>query len=152
MMRLLSALFIIVSYFISRFQFGFIVTLMSLSWGVVSGAFAAPYILGLYCKGITKAAAYCGLISGLVIEILLFFALGPSRSPLAASLAILVPFIVVPAVSRFTPPPDKALLDKAFALGGGGLVSEGGSRGGRGLGPRCSWGMRRRPWPVSMGG
>ncbi|MDR3161319.1 MAG: sodium transporter [Spirochaetaceae bacterium] len=114
MMRLLSALFIIVSYFISRFQFGFIVTLMSLSWGVVSGAFAAPYILGLYSRGITKAAAYSGLISGLAVEIILFFVLGAARSPLAASLAILVPFIVVPLVSRFTALPDKALLDKAF--------------------------------------
>jgi SSS family solute:Na+ symporter len=114
MMRLLSALFIIISYFISRFQFGFIVTLMSLSWGVVSGAFAAPYILGLYHRGVTKAGAYAGLITGLVIEIVLFFVLGSAQSPLAASLAILVPFIVVPLVSRFTAPPDKRLVEKAF--------------------------------------
>jgi SSS family solute:Na+ symporter len=114
MMRLLSALFIIVSYFISRFQIGFIVTLISLSWGVVSGAFAAPYILGLYSKRVTKAGAYAGLIAGLVTESILFFALGSSRSPLAASFAIVVPFAVVPLVSRFTAPPEKALLDKAF--------------------------------------
>jgi SSS family solute:Na+ symporter len=114
MMRLLSALFIIISYFISRFQFGFIVTLMSLSWGVVSGAFAAPYILGLYHRGVTKAGAYAGLIAGLVTEIVLFFVLGAAQSPLAASLAILVPFIVVPLVSRFTAPPEKRLVEKAF--------------------------------------
>ncbi|MFP3089163.1 sodium transporter [Treponema sp. TIM-1] len=114
MMRLLSALFIIVSYFISRFQIGFIVTLMSLSWGVVSGAFAAPYILGLYHRRITKAGAYAGLITGLVTEIVLFFVLGSARSPLAASFAIVVPFIVVPLVSRFTSPPEKQFLDKVF--------------------------------------
>ena len=114
MMRFLSAIFVIVSYFISRFQIGFIVTLMSLSWGVVSGAFAAPYILGLYSKKVTKAGAYAGLLTGLAVEIVLFFALGPARSPLAASLAIAVPFIVAPLVSRFTSPPERPLIDKAF--------------------------------------
>jgi SSS family solute:Na+ symporter len=115
MMRLLSGVFIIISYFISRFQISIIVYLMSLSWGAVSGAFAAPYILGLYSKKVTKAAAYAGLLSGLAVEIALFFILGASQSPLAASIAIVVPFIVVPVVSLFTAPPDKAILDKAFA-------------------------------------
>jgi SSS family solute:Na+ symporter len=114
MMRFLSAIFIVVSYFISRFQISIIVYLMSLSWGVVSGAFAAPYILGLYSKRITKAGAYTGLLTGLVTMIVLFFALGQSRSPLAASIAIVVPFIVVPLVSLFTSPPEKELLNRAF--------------------------------------
>jgi SSS family solute:Na+ symporter len=115
MMRFLSLMFIIVSYFISRFQISIIVYLMSLSWGAVSGAFAAPYIYGLYWKRATKVAAYTGLLSGLAIEIALFFILGPSRSPLSASIAIIVPFIIVPIVSAFTPPPEKSLIDKAFA-------------------------------------
>jgi SSS family solute:Na+ symporter len=114
MMRFLSAIFVIVSYLISRFQIGFIVTLMSLSWGAVSGSFAAPYIYGLYWKGVTKAGAYAGLLSGLGTELLLFFILGSANSPLAASFAILVPFIVTPLVSLCTAPPEKALLDKAF--------------------------------------
>jgi SSS family solute:Na+ symporter len=114
MMRFLSAIFIIVSYFISRFQISIIVTLMSLSWGAVSGSFAAPYIYGLYWKRVTKAGAYSGLIAGLVTEILLFFVLGPANSPLAASFAIVVPFIVVPLVSLGTKAPGQALLDRAF--------------------------------------
>ena len=114
MMRVLSGVFIIISYFISRFQLSFIVYLMSLSWGVVSGAFAAPYILGLYSRKVTKASAYAGLITGMSIMIILFFALGASKSPLAASIAIVVPFIVVTVVSLFTSAPDKAILDKAF--------------------------------------
>jgi SSS family solute:Na+ symporter len=114
MMRFLSLLFIIVSYFISRFQISIIVYLMSLSWGAVSGSFAAPYIYGLYWKRATKAAAYAGLLSGLGIEIVLFFVLGPSRSPLTASIAILAPFIIVPLVSAFTKPPEESLVNKAF--------------------------------------
>ena len=114
MMRFLSAIFVIISYLISRFQFSFIVTLMSLSWGAVSGAFAAPYIYALYGKKTTKAGAYAGLLSGLSLEILLFFVLGPAKSPLAASCAIAVPFVVVPLVSRFSKAPSQTLLDKAF--------------------------------------
>jgi SSS family solute:Na+ symporter len=120
MMRFLSAIFIVISYFISRFQISIIVYLMSLSWGVVSGSFAAPYILGLYSKRVTKAGAYAGLISGIVIMITLFFVFSKlggrlgSNSPLAASIAILVPFGVVMVVSLFTAPPRKEILDRAF--------------------------------------
>jgi SSS family solute:Na+ symporter len=114
MIRFLSLIFIIISYFISRFQISIIVTLMSLSWGAVSGSFAAPYILGLYSKRVTKAGAYAGMLGGLLTEIILFFAL-PGRSPLAASIAIVVPFIIVPLASSFTKPPDKAIVDRAFA-------------------------------------
>jgi SSS family solute:Na+ symporter len=114
MMRFLSAVFIVISYFISRFQISFIVYLMSLSWGVVSGAFAAPYILGLYSKRVTKAGAYAGLLSGAVIMIILFFAMGAGRSPLSASIAMIVPFVVVTVVSLFTVPPRQEIIDKAF--------------------------------------
>ncbi|MCL1814522.1 MAG: sodium/solute symporter [Treponema sp.] len=114
MMRFLSAIFIVISYFISRFQFSFIVYLMSLSWGVVSGAFAAPYILGLYSRRVTKAGAYAGMLTGIAAMIILFFWLGANQSPLAASISILLPFIVVSIVSALTAPPDKALVDKAF--------------------------------------
>jgi SSS family solute:Na+ symporter len=114
MMRFLSAIFIVISYFISRFQISIIVYLMSLSWGVVSGSFAAPYILGLYSRRVTKEGAYAGMITGVGVMIILFFVLGSSNSPLAASISIIVPFIVVLAVSAFTKPPEKALLDKAF--------------------------------------
>lgn len=114
MMRLLSAVFIIISYFISRHQIEVIVTLMSLSWGAVAGSFAAPYMYGLFWKRATKPAAYAGLLSGLGTEIALFYLLGPANAPLAASLAILVPFAVVPLVSLATEPPDGKILDRAF--------------------------------------
>jgi SSS family solute:Na+ symporter len=114
MMRFLSAIFIVISFFISRFQIGIIVYLMSLSWGVVSGSFAAPYILGLYSRRVTKAGAYAGMLTGAGVMILLFFVLGSGNSPLAASVSIIVPFIVVPLVSAFTQPPGKELLNRAF--------------------------------------
>lgn len=114
MIRVLSGVFIVCSYVISRMQVGFIVTLMSLSWGVLSGAFMAPYILGLFSKRITKAGAYAGFFTGAGTAVVLFFALGPSMSPLASSIAMLVPFVVVPLVSLVTPKLDGKIIEKAF--------------------------------------
>ena len=114
MMRVLSAVFILASYLISRMQIGFIVTLMSLSWGVLSGAFMAPYILGIFSKRITKAGAYAGLFVGAGTAIILTMTLGPNNSPLAASIAMIVPFIVVPIVSMFTKKVDSEIITKAF--------------------------------------
>ena len=109
-----AGVFIICSYAISRMQVGFIVTLMSLSWGVLSGAFMAPYILGIYWKRVTKAGAYAGFFAGSGTAIALFFILGPANSPLASSIAMLVPFAVVPAVSLLSPKLDEKIVRQAF--------------------------------------
>ena len=114
MMRVLSTVFILCSYLISKLQIGFIVTLMSLSWGVLSGAFMAPYILGIFSKKITKAGAYAGLYSGVACAIILTLTMGPANSPLAASIAMVVPFIVTPLVSLFTPKVDEEIINMAF--------------------------------------
>ena len=113
-MRVMSAIFILATYLISRLQIGFIVTLMSLSWGVLSGAFMAPYILGIYSKKITKAGAYAGLYTGAASAVILTMCLGPANSPLAASIAIVVPFIITPVVSLFTKKISPELIKKAF--------------------------------------
>jgi SSS family solute:Na+ symporter len=87
---------------------------MSLSWGAVAGSFGAAFIYGLFWKGATKAGAYGAMLSGLVTEIVLFYLLGPAQSPLAASLAMLVPFAVLPIISAFTQKPYKIVLDRAY--------------------------------------
>lgn len=114
LMRFLSGLFVVISYFIARFQFGIIVTLMSLSWGCIAGAFMAPYLYSLYWKRATKWGVGAGMAAGLCTMIALFFAFGPAESPLWASIAMLVPFAVVPAVSLLTKAPDKAIIDRSF--------------------------------------
>jgi solute:Na+ symporter, SSS family len=114
-MRFLSAVFIAVSFFIARYDISIIVTLMSLSWGVVAGSFMAPYLYGLYWKRTTLAGAKAGMFTGLLLAIGLFYYLGPANSPIASSIAMIAPFIVVPLVSLFTKPPQQTLIDKAFA-------------------------------------
>lgn len=114
MMRFLSGIFIIISYFIARYEFAFIVMLMSLSWGVIAGGFLAPYIYGLYWKRTTLLGAKVGMISGMLTAVILFFALGPQKSPISASIAMIVPFFVVPIVSLFTKKINKRILVQAF--------------------------------------
>jgi len=118
LMRLLSGVFVALSYVLARYRFEVIVTLMSLSWGAVAGAFMAPYLYGLYWRRCTRAGVLAGMATGLLLAVGLFFRLGPQRSPLAASLAMLAPLLVVPLVSWFTRPPPAALLERAFARRG----------------------------------
>lgn len=115
MMRFLSGVFIVISYFIARYDFAVIVTLMSLSWGCIAGSFMAPFLYSLYWKRTTLAGVKAGMASGLFLGVVLFFILGQNNSPIASSIAILVPFAVVPAVSIFTKAPSSRLIEKAFA-------------------------------------
>ncbi|HPH03395.1 MAG TPA: sodium transporter [Spirochaetota bacterium] len=114
MMRFLSGLFIIISFFIARYELSVIVTLMSLSWGAVAGTFMAPFLYGLYWKGATRTGIAAGMGTGLVLSISLFFILGPNNSPIASTIAMIAPFLVIPLVSIWTRKPDQALLAKAF--------------------------------------
>ncbi|MBM3210865.1 hypothetical protein FJZ33_01510 [Candidatus Poribacteria bacterium] len=113
-MRILSIVFVLISFVIARFEFAIIITLMSLSWGAVAGSFMAAYLYGLYWKRATRVGIWCGMLGGLGINISMFFILGPANSPIASSMAMIGPFIIIPLISSFTKPPEKDLIDKAF--------------------------------------
>ena len=114
LMRILSGVFVIISYLIARYEFAIIVTLMSLSWGTVAGSFMAAYFYGLYWKRATRIGVWAGMLSGLTLAISLFFILGAANSPIASSIAMIVPFIVIPLVSSFTKPPHENIIARAF--------------------------------------
>jgi SSS family solute:Na+ symporter len=114
LIRALSGVFIVISFVIARYQIAVIVTLMSLSWGVVAGAFMAPFLYGLYWKRTTRAGVLSGMFTGAILAIGLFFILGPDNSPIASTIAMIVPFGVVPLVSAFTRAPSAEILAKAF--------------------------------------
>jgi len=115
MMRFLSAVFVVVSYFVARYRISFIVELMSLSWGAVAGAFMAPFFYGLYWKRATHTGVVAGMITALVVNTVLYYQYGAKNSPIAASVAMIVPFIVIPLVSFVTKPPSAKIIEKAFA-------------------------------------
>jgi len=114
MMRFLNGVFILFSLLVAKYELAIIVTLMSLSWGAIAGSFMAPYVYGLFWKRATRLGAEAGLFTGLALSIALFFILGPANAPLASSIAMLAPFVVIPLVSLFTRPPEPKLLDQAF--------------------------------------
>ncbi len=114
MMRFLSALFIVISYFIARYDFAIIITLMSLSWGAVAGSFMAPLLYGLFWKRTTLAGVYAGMLTGLATSVSLFFYWGEAWSPAASSVGMLLPFLVIPVVSLATKPPAASVVETAF--------------------------------------
>jgi SSS family solute:Na+ symporter len=120
MMRVVAAVFIALSFFIASNELAVIVTLMSLSWGAVAGAFLAPFVYGLFWRSSTRAGALAGMLTGLGVALLwggyLVITDQQELIPVAASVAMMVPFLVVPVVSLFTAPPEPALLDRAFSV------------------------------------
>lgn len=104
LMRVLSVLFIGLSVFIAL-KPTFIVTLMALSWGTVAGSFIAAYVYGLFWKGMTKAGAWAGVLSGLTISLgfSFYYKLDGSLIPTIGAAAMVIPLIIAPLVSVLTP-------------------------------------------------
>ena len=120
--RLCCAVFILFSYLIALFNPSWIVALTALSWGAICGGFLAPYIYGLFWRGTTKAGAIAGMATGLIVSNGIYWGLfivkgaatAKSFSPATASIAMLVPFIVVPIVSVMTRKLDPKRVALAF--------------------------------------
>lgn len=68
--RVLCFVFIVLSFLIAVFKTP-ILTLMSFSWGTISGAFLAPYFLGLWWKRMNRTGAWAGMIVGAGVSLLL---------------------------------------------------------------------------------
>ncbi len=120
--RLLCLVFVACSFIFATRNIPIIVSLMSFSWGVVSGCFIGPYIWGLFSKKITKAGAYAGVLSGLlvvgistlVISLNSGFGVAASKSPEMGVSAMAVSLVIVPLVSAFTKVKDKEKVEEIF--------------------------------------
>lgn len=120
--RILCLVFVACSFIFATQNIPIIVSLMSFSWGVVSGCFIGPYTWGLFSKKITKAGAYSGIISGLltvgiatlIISINSGFSAAASKSPEMGVAAMTVSLLIVPLVSMFTKKPNMQKVDEIF--------------------------------------
>lgn len=120
--RVLCLVFVACSFIFATQNIPIIVSLMSFSWGVVSGCFIGPYIWGLFSKKITKIGAYAGMLSGLltvgittlVITLTSDFSAAAAKSPEMGVAAMAVSMIVVPVVSAFTKNKDTKRVDEIF--------------------------------------
>ena len=108
--RILCLAFVACSFIFATQNIPIIVSLMSFSWGIVSGCFIGPYIWGLFSKKITKIGAFSGIISGLltvggatlVISLNSGFSAAAAKSPEMGVCAMAISMIVVPVVSLIT--------------------------------------------------
>ena len=108
--RILCLVFVACSFIFATQNIPIIVSLMSFSWGIVSGCFIGPYLWGLFSKKITKIGAYAGIISGLltvggatlVITLTSSFGKAVSMSPEMGVSAMIISSVTVPLVSIFT--------------------------------------------------
>lgn len=73
--RVLCLVFIVLSFLIAVFKTP-ILTLMSFSWGTISGAFLAPYFLGLWWKRMNRTGAWAGMLVGAAVSLVLAAASG----------------------------------------------------------------------------
>ena len=121
--RIFCLAFVICSFVFATQNIPIIVNLMSFSWGVVSGCFIGPYIWGLFSKKITKAGAYAGVLSGLlvvgistlVISLNSGFAAAAGKSPEMGVAAMAVSLIIVPLVSALTKNKDTERVEEIFS-------------------------------------
>lgn len=114
-MRVLLAFFIIISVVIALDPPAFIAQLMGISWGALAGAFLAPFLYGLYWKGVTKAAVWASFICGVGITVSNMF-LKYIASPInAGAIAMIAGLIIVPIVSLLSPKLDKKKVDDIFS-------------------------------------
>ncbi|MBO5889187.1 MAG: hypothetical protein J6Q58_03515, partial [Clostridia bacterium] len=108
--RILCLVFVACSFIFATLNIPIIVSLMSFSWGVVSGCFIGPYVVGLFSKKITKVGAYAGMFVGLIkvglftliITLVSDFSTAAKMSPEMGVLAMALSFIAVPIVSALT--------------------------------------------------
>ena len=114
-MQVLIVFFIAVSVFIALDPPTFIAQLMGISWGALAGAFLAPFLYGLYWKGVTKAAVWASFITGVGITVSnMFFKF--IASPInAGAAAMIAGLVVVPVVSFLTPKMEQKKVEEIFA-------------------------------------
>ena len=112
--RVLIVFFIVISVVLALNPPTFIAQLMGISWGALAGAFLAPFLYGLYWKGVTKAGVWASFICGVGITVSnMFFKF--IASPInAGAAAMIVGLIVTPVMSLISPKLDKKFLDNTF--------------------------------------
>ena len=131
-MRIFIAVFLIISVVLAIITLKnpqtVISTLMSISWGALAGAFLAPFMYGLFWKGVTKAACMASFIAGVGITVvhMAYYTLAGHTGTLwginlaspinAGAFAMLFGLVLVPIVSLITrqSDADKAHAEKVF--------------------------------------
>ena len=114
-MRVLIVFFIAISLLIALNPPTFIAQLMGISWGALAGAFLAPFLLGLYWKGVTPAAVWASYVWGVGLIVVNMLTDNAIANPInCGAIAMVGSFPVVLLVSLFTKKLPKEKVDKIW--------------------------------------
>jgi SSS family solute:Na+ symporter len=102
-MRVLIVFFIAISLLIALNPPTFIAQLMGISWGALAGAFLAPFMLGLYWRGVTTASVWACFAWGVGLTVVNMLMGNPINPINCGAIAMLGGFPVVFLVSLLTP-------------------------------------------------
>lgn len=110
-MRVLIVFFIVISLMLALNPPTFIAQLMGISWGALAGAFLAPFMLGLYWKGVTTASGWACFAWGVGITVINMLAGNPISPINCGAIAMVGGFVVVVLVSWLTKPLKKSYVE-----------------------------------------
>ena len=113
-MRVLIIFFIVISLMIALNPPTFIAQLMGISWGALAGAFLAPFMLGLYWRGVTTASVWACFVWGVGITVVNMLIGNPINPINCGAIAMLGGFPVVWVVSLLTPKMNRTKIDRIF--------------------------------------
>ena len=113
-MRVLIMFFIAISLLIALNPPTFIAQLMGISWGALAGAFLAPFMLGLYWRGVTTSSVWACFVWGVGITVVNMLAGNPINPINCGAIAMVGGFPVVWLVSLLTPKMKKDEVDSIF--------------------------------------
>ena len=114
-MRVLIVFFITISLLIALNPPTFIAQLMGISWGALAGAFLAPFLLGLYWKGVTPAAVWACFAWGVGLIVFNMLTGNSIANPInCGAISMVGGFPVVWLVSLFTKKMSPEKVDKIF--------------------------------------
>ncbi len=113
-MRVLIVFFIALSLMIALNPPTFIAQLMGISWGALAGAFLAPFMLGLYWRGVTPASVWACFAWGVGLTVINMLIGNPINPINCGAIAMVGGFVVVTLVSFVTPKMSKDDVSKIF--------------------------------------
>ena len=113
-MRVLIMFFIAISLLIALNPPTFIAQLMGISWGALAGAFLAPFMLGLYWRGVTTISVWACFIWGVGLTVINMLLGNPINPINCGAIAMVGGFPVVWLVSLLSPKMNRETVDKIF--------------------------------------
>ena len=113
-MRVLIVFFIAISLLIALNPPTFIAQLMGISWGALAGAFLAPFMLGLYWRGVTTASVWACFVWGVGITVVNMLMGNPINPINCGAIAMIGGFPVTWIVSLITPKLNRDTVDRIF--------------------------------------